>query len=233
MRLCRFSTGWVRDAFAYWRLSVVQEQPGCDERWNIHVYCALRTPPYYRAYDWAYLLHAGGMPYSAPLSACIYRAERWYWETALDGRLCHGPHNPRPDFELANDIPERDDPLSPSSGIGHSGVDRYPNRPEISEYHMTLPVTCRGQQRRAEVIRDKDTGEWGVWISGDEANWLEAGGQPYRAPANVCAQRVERWYWQTAVGIEMPHADDYPQPRWEQEHQIPDLDDPSRLLQPA
>ena len=36
----------------------------------------------------------------------------------------------------------------------------------------------------------------------------------------MCAQRAERWYWQTACGIEMPHSDDYPQSRWEQENQI-------------
>ena len=181
----------------------------------------------------AYLLHVGGKPYSAPLAACIYRAERWYWEMALNGRLCHGAHNPRPEFELANDIPNRDDPLARSSGIGYAGVNSYPDLPDLTEYHSTLPVICRGQQRKAGVIRDSGTQEWGVWISGDEAGWLEAGGSPYRAPANVCAQRAERWYWQTACGIEMPHSDDYPQSRWEQENQIPDLDDESRLFQPA
>lgn len=233
VRLCRFSTGWVRAAYGYWRLSAVQEEYGSDERWNVHIYCALRTPPYYGGHDWGYLLHVGGKPYSAPLTSCIYRAERWYWEMALNGRLCHGPHNPRPEFELANDIPNRDDPLARSSGIGYAGVNSYPDLPDLTEYHSTLPVICRGQQRKAEVIRDSGTQEWGVWISGDEAGWLGAGGSPYRAPANVCAQRAERWYWQTACGIEMPHSDDYPQSRWERENQIPDLDDESRLFQPA
>ena len=152
---------------------------------------------------------------------------------ALNGRLCHGPHNPRPEFELANDIPDRDDPLARSSGIGFICVSNYPDQPDISEFHSTLPVMCQGQQRTAEVIRDSDSDEWGVWISGGEAGWLEAGGSPYRAPRNVCAQRAERWYWQTVCGIAMPHSDDYPQSRWEQENQIPDLDDASRLLQPA
>ena len=233
MRFCRYSTGWVRAVAAYWRASVVQQEPGSDERWNVHLYCALRTPPYYGGFDWAYLIHVDGRPYSAPLGVCIYRAERWYWETALNGRLCHGPHNPRPEFELANGIPDRDDPLALSGGIGYVRVDRYPDEPDISEYHTTLLVVCQGRQRTAEVIRDSDTGEWGVWLSGDAAGWLEAGGSPYRAPANVCAQRAERWYWQTVCGMAMPHSEDHPQPRWEQEHQIPDLDGASRRLQPA
>ena len=91
MRYCRFSTGWVRVVAAYWRASAVQQVPGSDERWRVHIYCAFRTPPYYGGYDSAYLLHAGGKPYSAPLAECIHRAERWYWEMALHGRLCHGP----------------------------------------------------------------------------------------------------------------------------------------------
>ena len=116
---------------AYWRASVVQQDPGSDERWRVHIYCAFRTPPYYGGYDSAYLLHAGGKPYSAPLAECIHRAERWYWEIARHGRLCHGPGNPRLAYELANDIPDRDDPLARSSGIGYGGVDGYPDRPDI------------------------------------------------------------------------------------------------------
>ena len=233
MRYCYFSTGWVWVTVAYWRASVVQHEPGSDERWRVHIYCAFRTPPYYRGYDFAHLLHAGGQPYSAPLADCTHRAERWYWELALHGCLCHGPGNPRSAYELANDIPDRDDPLARSSGIGYGRVARYPHRPDVSEHHTTLPLACPDNPRRAAVIRDSDTGEWGVWISGEDAEWLEAGGSPYRAPANVCARRAERWYWQNACLVAMPHADDYPQSRWEQEHHIPDLDDESRLLQPA
>jgi len=94
-------------------------------------------------------------------------------------------------------------------------------------------VECGGQRRAASVIRDGDTGEWGVWLASDTPGWLEAGGSPYRAPATVCAHRAERWYWQIVCGGPLHHGDDFPQPLWEQRNQIPDLDDAARLPQPA
>lgn len=233
MRYCQFSTGWVRSSGAYWRASVIQEEPQSEERWNVHIYCALRTPPYFGGYDRAYLLHAGGEPYSAPLAASIHRAERWYWQAALGGRLCYGPDNPQSEFELANGIPAIDDPLLRSSGVGAAVISEYPDQPDRSELHTTLGVECGGERRTASVIRDADTGEWGVWLRGGAPGWLEAGGSTYRAPGTVCVQRAERWYWQLVCGGPLRHDDDFPQHWWEQEHQIPDLDDPARLPQPA
>ena len=228
---CRISTGWVRSCGAYWRASVIQQEPQSEKRWTVHIYCALRTPPYFGGYDRAYLLHAGGEPYSAPLSASIHRAERWYWQAALGRGLRYGPGNPQSDFELANGIPAIDDPLLRSGGVAVAGVSQYPDQPDRTAFHTTLPVECDGQRREASVVRDSDTGEWGVWLVGGTTGWLEAGGSPYRAPATVCAHRAERWYWQLVCGTPLHHRDEFPQPRWEQRNQIPDLDDAVRLPQ--
>ena len=73
----------------------------------------------------------------------------------------------------------------------------------------------------------------GVWLASGTPGWLEAGGSPYRAPATVCAQRAERWYWQFVCGEPLRHGDDFPQHWWEQRNQIPDLDDAARLPQLA
>ena len=233
MRYCQFSTGWVRAVGTYWRASVVQQDPGSDERWNIHIYYALRTPPHYGGYDRAYLLHAGGKPYSAPLAESIHRAERWYWQAALGGGLGYGPDNPQPEFEQANGIPATDDPLARSGGVAVPCVNGYPDRSSWTEFHSTPPLVREGQQAIASVVRDRDTGEWGVWVSCGTAGWLEAGGSPYRAPATVCVRRAERWYWQTVGGLALPHSDDFPAPRWERANQIPDLDDAVRQPQPV
>ena len=231
--VCRLSTGWVRSCGAYWRASVIQQEPESEERWNVHIYCALRTPPYFGGHDRAYLLHAGGKPYSAPIAASIHRAERWYWQAVLGRDLRYGPGNPQSDFELANGIPAADDPLLGSGGIAVAGVSQYPDQPERSQLHTTLPVECGGQWRTASVVRDGDTGEWGVWLENDPSGWLQAGGSPYRAPATVCAHRAERWYWQLVRGESLCHGHDFPQHWWEQQHQIPDLDDAARLPQLA
>ena len=74
------------------------------------------------------ILHAGGEPYSAPLSASIHRAERWYWQAALGRGLHYGPDNPQSDFELAKGIPAIDDPLLRSGGVAITGVSQYPNQ---------------------------------------------------------------------------------------------------------
>ena len=233
MRYCRSSTGWVRVSDAYWRACVVQEEPQSDERWNVRIYCALQTPPHYGAYDRAYLLHAGGEPYSAPLEASIHRAERWYWKAALGWGLDYGPGHPQSEFERASGIPAADNPLSRSGGVAHIGVSPCPDRGQTSAFHSTLPVLSGSQWHAASVVRDSGTREWGVRLSGDTEGWLEAGGSPYRAPATVCAQRAERWYWQLVCGTPMPHSDDFPQSRWEHQNQIPDLDDTTRVPQPA
>ena len=231
MRYCQFSTGWVWAATAYWRASVVQHEAQSEERWRVHIYCAFHTPPYYGGYDSARLLHAGGAPYSAPLAASIHRAERWYWQAALGGRLGYGPNNPQPEFEQANGIPAINDPLTRSNGVVIPGVSGYPDRSSWTEFHSTPPLVREGQQTIASVVRDRDTGEWGVWVAGGTTRWLEAGGLPYRAPATVCVRRAERWYWQTVAGVALPHGDDFPQPKWEQDRCIPDLDDAARLPQ--
>ena len=190
---------------------MIQPEPRSEERWNVHIYCALRTPPYFGGYDRAYLFHAGGEPYSAPLAASIHRAERWYWQAALGGRLCYGPHNPQSEFDLAKGIPAIDDPLLGSSGVGAAVIGEYPDQPDRSELHTTLGVECGGERRTASVIRDADTGEWGVWLTGGAPGWLQAGGSPYRAPGTVCVQRAERWYWQLVCGGPLRHRDDFPQ----------------------
>ena len=233
MRYCQFSTGWVRVATAYWRASVVQQEPGSDERWRVHIYCAFHTPPYYGGYDSACLLHVGGEPYSAPLTASIHRAERWYWRAALGCSLNYGPSNPQPEFEQANGIPATDDPLMKSGGVAVPRVGGYPDRRCWTEFHSTPPLVREGRQTNANVVRDRDTGEWGVWVVDGAARWLEAGGSPYRAPATVCVRRAERWYWQTVAGTALLHSDDFPPPRWEQDNRIPDLDDAVRQLLPA
>ena len=225
MRFCQFSTGWVRVATAYWRASVVQHEPQSDERWRVHIYCAFRTPPYYGGYDSAYLLHADGEPYSAPLADSIHRAERWYWQAALGGRLGYGPNNPQPEFEQANGIPAVNDPLTRSNGVAVPAVSGYPERDDRTEFHSTPPLVCEGQPTTAHVARDNDTREWGIWVAGETPGWLKAGSAPYRAPATVCSQRAERWYWQAVYGVRMPHGENFPQPGWEQDNGIPDLDD--------
>ena len=225
MRYCQFSTGWVRVVAAYWRTSVVQQEPGSDERWRVHVYCAFRTPPYYGGYDTAYLLHAGGEPYSAPLADCIHRAERWYWRAALGCGLDYGPENPQPEFEQANGIPAVDDPLAWSGGVVVPAVSAYPDRDDRTLFHSTPSLVRDGQETTAQVARDSDTREWGVWLTGGIPGWLQAGGSPYRAPATVSAQRAERWYWQAVYRVLMPHGEDFPQPEWEQDNHILDLDD--------
>ena len=106
----------------------------------------------------------------------------------------YGPGNPQSDFELANGIPAIDDPLLRSGGVAVAGVSQYPGQPDRSDFHTTLPAECGGPRRAASVIRDSDTGEWGVWLAGGTPGWLEADGSPYRAPAMVCAHRAERWY---------------------------------------
>ena len=231
MRYCRFSTGSVQAALAHWRASVVQQEPGSDERWNVHIYCAFRTPPNYGGYDFAYVLHAGGEPYSAPLADAIHRAERWYWKGVLGRCLTHGPGNAQPEFEQANGIPDQDDPLAHSGAVLVFGVDQYPDRSQRSAFHATPTIVRDGQPMTASVARDRDTQEWGVWLSCGEPGWLQAGGVPYRAPATVSAQRAERWYWQTALDMPLPRSEDNPQPSWEQDNHIPDLDDPIRLPQ--
>ena len=225
MRYCQFSTGWVWVVAAYWRASVVQHEPQSDERWRVHIYCAFRTPPYYGGYDSAYLLHADGEPYSAPLTDSIHRAERWYWRAALGCGLNYGPNNPQPEFERANGIPATDDPLARSGGVVIPAVSEYPERDDRTEFHSTPPLVCKGQRTIASVVRDNDTREWGIWVAGETPGWLKAGGAPYRAPATVCSHRAERWYWQTVYGVRMPHGENFPQPGWEQDNRLPDLDD--------
>ena len=213
-----------------------RQQAGCPSSFH-NSGSISRTAELFRpglhGHDSARLLHAGGEPYSAPLAASIHRAERWYWHAALGRRLDYGPNNPQPQFEQANGIPAINDPLARSNGVVVPGASGYPDRSSWTEFHSTPPLVCEGQQTVASVVRDGDTGEWGVWVAGGTAQWLEAGGSPYRAPATLCVCRAERWYWQTVAGVALPHSDDFPQPDWEQDNGIPDLDDAVRHPQLA
>ena len=225
MLLSAHSTGWVKRSGAHWRFSAVQERPDHNERWNVHIYSALFTPPYYGGYDSAGVLHAGGAIYGAPLEDCIHRAERLYWRFAVGHLLGYGPTNPQSRFEQHNFIPDRDDRLRPIAPARFPKVCEYPDKPDICEFHTTRPVTWGGREQRASVVRDPDTREWGVWLSGATPGWLAAGGKPYRAPSDISASRAERWYWQKVYGVPLLHEGHFPQPAWETDNHIPDADD--------
>ena len=235
MLLSRYETGWVRTTRAYWRAGAVQQKPGCNKRWNVHICCALWTPPYYGGFDRACLLHAGGQPYSAPLVDCIHRAERWCWRVASGRTLGYGPDNPQSQFELDNAIPDVDELPRPSAPARFPNVGGYPDPPDLCEFHTTRPVLANGQVQQASVVRDPATRAWGIWLSGDAPGWMRAGGEPYRAPVDVCTHRAERWYWQKVCGSPLPHGERFPQPSWEMDNAIPDLDDDlaARGLTPA